>query len=665
MRRLAQRRKSEVHGERRRRRRAGEILLRKIPTEFHVAGEAVLLHEASQRIVFGDGASDEEQWPASGLQRREGLEYFFDSFRRPHDSESDADRPVHREAQGRARLRGRETAGESDVLRNRHDAGARTCVQYCARDERGMGDDRLRRANHARRHRERPWVEIPDGHERGAPPVCRERLPARAVRALELTFVVRVAAAREVGRREKVVEHELVEDHHGRSPPAGIEERFDGRQVEGIVPDLEEQHVVAGRQRLVRLLGRPGPRLGESREGRKQLRVVVRDSGTDRRERADESDREPRQGPGPTRAAARLLHPSSRDTLQHVSIGERDAVGMPSLPPLRSRARPDPRDVRLESEPGHLLGQPRDLVSADGNLRGERVGKLAKPSRVRDDHREAAPREAADSARGFPHRRMAEIHGEVRGGRREPEVGVAEIAAECDVVREPVLLHEQVERIVVGDGAAHEEERPARGRQRGQGRENPVDPLGRRHDAERDGHGAIRREAKRVARLGALRARGRDHVMRDEDGACRRVLPENRVVHELRVGDDGFRRADDARGHRERPGVLVPHGSARAPAATLGKSASPGAVRPLELSRVVVLAPPVEVRRGEKMVKHEIVEDDDGGRPPACVEERLDGGGVQRVVSELEEKHVVRRDERPLRLGWLVGNEGKRILLRE
>jgi hypothetical protein len=64
-------------------------------------------------------------------------------------------------------------------------------------------------------------------------------------------------------------------------------------------------------------------------------------------------------------------------------------------------------------------------------------------------------------------------------------------------------------------------------------------------------------------------------------------------------------------------------------------------VRPLELARVVVLTPAVEVGGREEMVEHEIVEHDDGGRPPARVEERLDGRSVKRVVADLEEKHIV------------------------
>ena len=86
-------------------------------------------------------------------------------------------------------------------------------------------------------------------------------------------------------------------------------------------------------------------------------------------------------------------------------------------------------------------------------------------------------------------------------------------------------------------------------------------------------------------------------------------------------------------------------------------------MRGLERVRVVVLAPAIEVRRGEEVVEDEIVEDDDGGRPPAGREERLDGRRVQRVVADLEEEDVVLRAQRPRGSVGLIGDERKRRVL--
>ena len=256
---------------------------------------------------------------------------------------------------------------------------------------------------------------------------------------------------------------------------------------------------------------------------------------------------------------------------------------------------------------------------------------------------------------------MAKVHGEVRGGSGAPEIGIAQVAAERDVAREAVRLHEEVEDIVVRHGAADEEEGPAFGRERCERFEDLHDAFGGRHDAERDGDRTIGRQAERAARSGALRARGRDDVMREKDGARLRALAENRAGHERRVRDDRLRGADHPGGHRVEPRVEVPDGDARAAAAALGEGASPGAVRPLELARVVVLAPAVEVRRGEEVVEDELVENDDGGSPAFRIEERLDRRSVQRVVADLDEEHVVLRRERASRVHGLVRDDGENL----
>ena len=104
---------------------------------------------------------------------------------------------------------------------------------------------------------------------------------------------------------------------------------------------------------------------------------------------------------------------------------------------------------------------------------------------------------------------------------------------------------------------------------------------------------------------------------------------------------------------------------ARAAAAALGESAPPGAVRALELPRVVVLAPPVEICRGEKVMEDEVVQDDDRGRQPPRVEERLDGRRVQRIVSDLEEEDVVVGAQRlGGRRGFVGGKRKRRDSLR-
>ncbi len=111
--------------------------------------------------------------------------------------------------------------------------------------ERRVRDDRLGGADHPGGHRVEPRVEVPDGDERAVLPRRGKRPSPRAVRPLQLARVVLRARAREVCRREEVVEDELVENDDGGSPAFRIEERLDGRSVQRVVADLDEEDVVA------------------------------------------------------------------------------------------------------------------------------------------------------------------------------------------------------------------------------------------------------------------------------------------------------------------------------------------------------------------------------------------------------------------------------------
>ena len=121
--------------------------------------------------------------------------------------------------------------------------------------ERRVRDDRLGRAYHPGGHRVEPRVEVPDGDVSAVLERRGKRPSPRAVRPLQLARVVLRARAREVGRREEVVEDELVENDHGGSPALGIEESLDGRSVQRVVADLHEEHVVTCPKRSFRAVG--------------------------------------------------------------------------------------------------------------------------------------------------------------------------------------------------------------------------------------------------------------------------------------------------------------------------------------------------------------------------------------------------------------------------
>jgi len=103
-------------------------------------------------------------------------------------------------------------------------------------------------ADDGRRHRERPRVEVPHGDARATTPLLGELPAAGAVRGLEGSGVVRLAAPVEVRRGKEVVENEVVQDDdRGRLPP-GRAKRLDGRRVQRVVADLEEEDVVRARE---------------------------------------------------------------------------------------------------------------------------------------------------------------------------------------------------------------------------------------------------------------------------------------------------------------------------------------------------------------------------------------------------------------------------------
>ena len=148
--------------------------------------------------------------------------------------------------------------------------------------------------------------------------------------------------------------------------------------------------------------------------------------------------------PTPRRASAsptrpempRGPRPARGGFFEHRPVGLGNALGPPGHPPGRRGASPLAGEIRLEREALHGLRETRDLVAANRDLVGERVGQLAEPARVRDDERQPEAGETAHGVGGLPHRGMAKVHGEGRGRSRAPEVLLGEVAAELHVLLE-------------------------------------------------------------------------------------------------------------------------------------------------------------------------------------------------------------------------------------
>ena len=236
---------------------------------------------------------------------------------------------------------------------------------------------------------------------------------------------------------------------------------------------------------------------------------------------------------------------------------------------------------------------------------------------------------------------MAEVHGEVGSRRRAPEILLGKVPAERNVAREAMLLDEPLERVVLSHRAADEEKgrRPA-GSDASASRIFPtrfagvttpsVAATGRsrgRPSARRASSRGVRGASTTWCGISTTRAFG--------------LSREHGPADERRMRDDGLGRADDAPRTSGTPTGRGPTRAARSAPAPPPRTPGLGRRGRLEGAGVVRLAAAVEVRRGEQVVKDEVVEDDDGGRRPPGRRERLDGRRVQRVVPDLEEEDVV------------------------